>query len=58
MDRNEFGSNPLHGEVFIFINKPRNKIKLLQCQGTGFVLYYKQLERGTFEIPRYDSYSG
>ena len=28
--------NPRSGEVFIFINKRRNKIKLLQWQGGGF----------------------
>ncbi len=53
--RNVMGSNPCNGEVYMFINKPRNKAKLLHWQGGGFVLYYKRLEEGTFEIPRYDS---
>ena len=47
--------NPLSGEVFIFINRKRNRIKLLHWQGNAFVLYYKRLEEGTFEIPGYDS---
>ena len=47
--------NPLSGEVFIFINRQRNRIKLLHWQGNAFVLYYKRLEEGTFEIPGYDS---
>lgn len=47
--------NPCSGDVFIFINRSRNKIKLLHWQGNAFVLYYKRLEEGTFEIPRYDS---
>ncbi|MFV0522443.1 MAG: IS66 family insertion sequence element accessory protein TnpB [Mangrovibacterium sp.] len=55
--RNVLGANPLNGEVFIFINKPRNKIKLLHWQDFGFVLYYKPLERGTFELPINDSKS-
>lgn len=55
--RNVLGANPLNGEVFIFINKPRNKIKLLHWQDSGFVLYYKSLERGTFELPINDSKS-
>jgi transposase len=46
-------SNPCNGDVFIFINKTRNKVKLLHWQGSGFTLYYKRLEEGTFEIPRY-----
>ncbi len=43
--------NPVSGEVFIFINKRRDRMKLLQWQYGGFVLYYKRLERGTFELP-------
>jgi len=43
--------NPLSGEVFIFINKPRNKVKLLHWEPGGFVLYYKRLETGTLELP-------
>lgn len=39
----------LSGDVFIFINRPRNRMKLLQWQQGGFVLYYKRLEQGTFE---------
>jgi transposase len=43
--------NPLSGEVFIFINRPRNRMKLLRWDFGGFVLYYKRLESGTFELP-------
>ena len=43
--------NPASGEVFIFINKPRNKIKLLHWETGGFTLYYKRLETGTLELP-------
>ena len=39
----------LSGDVFIFINRRRDRIKLLMWDATGFALYYKQLERGTFE---------
>lgn len=37
------------GEVFIFINKRRNQIKILHWEQGGFILYHKRLERGTFE---------
>jgi len=40
-------------EVFVFVNRRRDKIKLLHWVGSGFVLYYKRLEQGTFEIPHY-----
>ena len=39
------------GDVFIFINKPRHSIKLLVWDRNGFVIYYKRLEEGTFEMP-------
>ena len=44
----------LSGDVFIFINRRRDRIKLLMWDATGFALYYKQLERGTFELPDAD----
>jgi transposase len=50
--------NPRSGEVFIFVNKTRDKIKLLQWQDSGFVLYYKRLEQGTFELPQYEELEG
>jgi transposase len=56
--QNQLGSDPCNGDVFMFINKSRDKIKLLHWQGSGFVLYYKRLEKGTFEIPRYQINSG
>jgi transposase len=52
--RNTLESNPCNGDVFIFINKRRDKIKLLHWQGISFTLYYKRLEKGTFELPQYD----
>jgi transposase len=45
------GQNPMSGDIFIFINKPRNRMKLLKWEPGGFVLFYKRLERGTFELP-------
>ncbi|MGP8215191.1 MAG: IS66 family insertion sequence element accessory protein TnpB [Bacteroidia bacterium] len=55
--RNEFLQNPLSGDVFIFINRPRNRIKLLHWQGDGFAIYYKRLEKGTYEMPEINSTS-
>jgi transposase len=48
---NKMKGNPRSGQVFIFINKPRNKIKLLHWETGGYVLYYKRLEKGTLEMP-------
>lgn len=52
--QNELGRNPLCGDVFLFINKKRDKIKLLHWDTGGYILYYKRLEEGTFELPSYD----
>ena len=46
--------DPLSGEVFIFINKSRNTIKLLHWERGGLVLYHKRMEAGTIELPKYD----
>ena len=50
MNRNIFS-----GDVFIFINRPRNRMKLLVWDRSGFVIYYKRLEEGNFELPAVDS---
>ncbi len=49
---NEFLQSPVSGDVFIFLNRPRNRIKLLHWQGDGFAIYYKRLEQGTYEFPK------
>ena len=47
----ELGRDPLSGEVFIFLNRNRNLIKLLHWEPGGFVLYCKRLEAGRFTPP-------
>jgi transposase len=49
--RNELSSNPMSGAIFIFFNRRRNQVKLLHWEGDGFSIYYKRLERGTYELP-------
>lgn len=46
----QLGRNTMSGDVFIFVNRPRNKIKLLRWETGGFILYYKRLESGTFKV--------
>ena len=50
----ELESIPSDGNVYIFVNKLRNKIKLLHWQSGGFILYYKRLEKGTIKLPVYE----
>jgi transposase len=49
--RGSLKKDPLSGDVFVFVNRRRTHIKLLVWDRSGFVLYYKRLERGTFELP-------
>ncbi len=48
---NHLKANPQSGDVYIFINRARTHIKLLVWDQGGFVIYYKRLEQGTFEMP-------
>ncbi len=52
--RNALQKDPLTGDIFIFINRRRNQIKLLLFEGDGFSIYHKRLERGTYELPDCD----
>ena len=50
--RSKMNREPTDGSVYIFINRRRDKMKILVWQLSGFVLYYKRLEVGTFELPQ------
>ncbi|MDZ7274327.1 MAG: IS66 family insertion sequence element accessory protein TnpB [candidate division KSB1 bacterium] len=43
--------DPMSGEVYIFLNRRRDRMKLLLWDRTGFWLFYKRLEQGTFQLP-------
>lgn len=45
------GMDPCNGDVYIFLNKARNRIKLLHWESGGMELYSKILEAGTFGTP-------
>ncbi len=50
--RNELGFDPSSGDVFVFLSKRLNQIRLLQWDRDGFAMYIKKLEQGTFEWPK------
>jgi transposase len=46
------GLNPFSPALFVFCNRERNKLKILYWEHNGFWLYYRRLERGTFQWPQ------
>ena len=48
--RSELEADPTDGSLFLFINRRRDRLKILHWDGAGFWLYYRLLEAGTFEV--------
>lgn len=49
--KTQMTQNVLDGAVFIFLNRRRTQVKLLHWEQDGFSIYYKRLEKGTYELP-------
>ena len=48
----ELGQRVEAGALFLFFNRRRNSVKVLFFTGDGLAIFYRRLERGTFELPK------
>ena len=44
--------DPLCGALYLFINKRRDRMKVLYWDGDGLAIWYRRLEQGTFRLPK------
>lgn len=50
-----FELDPFSSCLFVFCNRSRDKLKILQWDHNGFWLHYRRLEKGKFSWPTQDS---
>jgi len=54
MVTNQIGHNVQDGDVYIFVNRTCNSMKILHMECGGLVIYHMKLESGSFRLPVFD----
>ena len=52
--RNDLGSDPTDGQLYVFVNRRQTMLKILGFDGDGYWVYAKRLEQGQFAGRRGD----
>lgn len=52
--RHVLEQDPLSGHLFVFFNRRRKMVKVLYWDRSGFCLWAKRLERGSFRLPNWE----
>jgi transposase len=51
MVKDYLGRDPLSRDLFLFVGRNKDRLKVLYWDSDGFALWYKRLEEGTFRLP-------
>ena len=56
LTESELKQDPLSGSMFVFLNRRRDRVKILYWGQTGFCIWYQQLQKGTYQLPCSESF--